>query len=58
MTLNFLGLSYSKPAATMETSELQVSGTYRGRQISFSSAAPRNLDSATALRYRGVMYLR
>lgn len=58
MKLNFLGNSYSTRSAVIETSELNVSGTYRGQSVLFSSARPTSTDSAVVLRYRGVGYIR
>ena len=56
MTLNFLGLPYNCSTTCVDTSELQVSGSYRGQRISFHSPAPQHSTSGVALRYRGVTY--
>jgi hypothetical protein len=58
MTLRFLGTAYSTTETAIAPSELPVSGTYRGQSISFSSAQPKAINSAVALCYRGVTYLR
>jgi len=58
MRLRFLGTPYSTTDEAIATTELPVSGTYRGRSVSFSSAQSKAIDSAVALRYRGIDYLR
>ena len=58
MTLRFLGTAYSTTDAAIAPSELPIAGTYRGQALTFSSAQPKVCDSAVALRYRGIAYLR
>ncbi|MEB3212589.1 MAG: DUF4278 domain-containing protein [Leptolyngbyaceae bacterium] len=58
MQLRFLGTAYTASTPSIETSELNVSGIYRGHSVAFNSAHPKEMNAAVALRYRGQAYLR
>ena len=53
MQLRFLGTTYAANSGSIETTQLDFSGKYRGYQIVFRGAQPKNLDVAAALQYRG-----
>ncbi|MEM7771710.1 MAG: DUF4278 domain-containing protein [Cyanobacteria bacterium P01_A01_bin.37] len=57
MQLQFLGRPYPSTADSIDTPPLNISGAYRGNQVSFRSAQIKPIQSATALHYRGIAYL-
>lgn len=54
----YRGIQFEADSAAIETTDLGISGTYRGSKTAFRQPLPRSIDSALALRYRGKYYLR
>ncbi|MEL6221355.1 MAG: DUF4278 domain-containing protein [Cyanobacteria bacterium J06626_14] len=58
MQLQFLGVSYASASDIVTTPSLRIAGAYRGHHVAFKGGQVHSLHSATALRYRGISYLR
>lgn len=58
MKCAYRGVEFEATTETISPSPLGLTGVYRGHQVSFSSALPKPVNSAVALHYRGVSYLR
>jgi len=56
MQLHFLGNSYNSSSNPIETTQINISGKYRGNQVSFRTAPHQSSDSIVPLKYRGVSY--
>jgi len=56
MQLTFLGKTYTASPTAVNTVELNISGKYRGSQVSFRITQPQHFEARANLKYRGVAY--
>jgi len=56
MQLTFLGKTYTASPTAVNTVELNMSGKYRGSQVSFRTAQPQHCTERAHLKYRGIAY--
>lgn len=54
----YRGIHFESDSAAIETTDLGISGTYRGSRTAFRQPVPKSIDSTVPLRYRGKYYLR
>lgn len=58
MRLSYRGIEFESGVSVATTSELGISGKYRGQAVAFRRPQVPTMDSAIALQYRGTRYLR
>ncbi|GEM_PF-3456545 len=58
MQLNFLGRSFTTQESQIETSQMNVTGKYRGIEVALRKGLHRLPSSGVSLQFKGQLYLR